>query len=172
MCEACTTGRARAQRHVVAVEGDVDVAERDLVADQLGDQLAQARGERGAAAMDADDGELLRGVLLDDLVRDAHERAPHVVAVEDDLLGFQPEPSWPHGTGLKERTLRSVAVSPTPRAAVCGALRLGGRGGARSLCTSSGAPRSGNGISIASKSRGTTVSGKTARASSRISRPP
>ena len=81
----------------------------DLLADELGNQLAQPRGQRGAAPVDADDGELLRGVLLGDLVRDPHERAPHVVAVEDDLLGFQPEPSWPHGTGLKdgaERTSR------------------------------------------------------------------
>ena len=36
--------------------------------------------------------------------------------------------------------------------------------------TSAGSPRSGNGTSIASKSRGTTVLGNTARASSRISR--
>jgi len=42
--------------------------------------------------------------------------------------------------------------------------------GSRSGLTSEGAPRSGNGTSIASKSRGTTVSGKIARASSRTSR--
>ena len=42
--------------------------------------------------------------------------------------------------------------------------------GSSSALTSSGSPRSGNGISIASKSRGTTVFAKTARASSRISR--
>ena len=42
--------------------------------------------------------------------------------------------------------------------------------GSSSALTSSGAPRSGNGISIASKSRGTTVFSKTARASSRMSR--
>jgi very-short-patch-repair endonuclease len=42
--------------------------------------------------------------------------------------------------------------------------------GSRSALTSAGSPRSGNGTSIASKSRGTTVSGKIARASSRTSR--
>ncbi len=42
--------------------------------------------------------------------------------------------------------------------------------GSRSALTSAGAPRSGNGTSIASKSRGTTVAGKLARASSRTSR--
>jgi hypothetical protein len=42
--------------------------------------------------------------------------------------------------------------------------------GSRSGLTSAGAPRSGNGTSIASKSRGTTVSGNTVRASSRTSR--
>ena len=38
--------------------------------------------------------------------------------------------------------------------------------------TRRGSPRSGNGISIVSKSRGSTVRSNTARASSRISRPP
>jgi hypothetical protein len=42
--------------------------------------------------------------------------------------------------------------------------------GSRSALTSAGSPRSGNGTSIASKSRGTTVAGNVARASSRTSR--
>ena len=43
MCEACTTGWALGLAHadVVAVEGDVDVAERDRLAHELGDQVAQ-----------------------------------------------------------------------------------------------------------------------------------
>src|SRR5207248_9084734 len=45
------------------------------------------------------------------------------------------------------------------------------RGGRAPLLTSRGAPRSGNGTSMRSKSRGTTVSGKTARASSASSGP-
>jgi hypothetical protein len=40
-----------------------------------------------ATPVDADQRDLPVGVLLDDLVRDPHERAPHVVLVEDDLSG-------------------------------------------------------------------------------------
>jgi hypothetical protein len=36
-------------------------------------------------------------------VCDARERAPHVIAVEDDLRVWHVCPSWPHRTGLKER---------------------------------------------------------------------
>ena len=43
------------------------------------------RREVGAAPVDPDEGDLAAGVLLDDLVRDPHERAPDVVLVEDDL---------------------------------------------------------------------------------------
>ncbi len=46
----------------------------------------------------------------------------------------------------------------------------GAGAGSRSALTSAGSPRSGNGTSIASKSRGTTVAGNVARASSRTSR--
>ena len=87
MCEACTTGCSRwAQAQVVAVEGDVDVAERDGLVGELGDERVEPGGEHRAAAVDADDGEVLAGGSLDDLVSDAHERAPDVLAVEDDLL--------------------------------------------------------------------------------------
>ena len=40
---------------VVAVEGDVDVADRQLGAGQLAEQGVQAAGEQGAAGVDADD---------------------------------------------------------------------------------------------------------------------
>ena len=94
----------RAQRQVVAVERDVDVAERDLVVQQVAHELVQALGEMGAAAVDADERDGPAGVLLDDLVRDAYERAADVVLVEDDdLLVGQAVPSWPLGTGLKGR---------------------------------------------------------------------
>ena len=76
---------------VVAVEGDVEVAERDLGAGQLADQGVQPAGEHRAAGVDPDQRQRLRaGVLLDDLVRDPHERAAQIVAVEDDLLGLVP----------------------------------------------------------------------------------
>jgi hypothetical protein len=83
-------GRRIAPGQVVAVEADVDVAERHRLADELGDQLAQPRGQHGAAAMDPDDrqagGRRRTGGLLDDLVRDAHQRPPYVLAIEDRLL--------------------------------------------------------------------------------------
>ena len=86
-------GRARddahrtARRDVVAVEGDVEVARRVLAAAELAEQLVDAGPEVGAAGVDADDGELRRaGVLLEDLVGDAHHRAPHLVGRQDDCL--------------------------------------------------------------------------------------
>jgi hypothetical protein len=73
---------------VVAVEGDVELAERDLRAGELGDPAAQALGERDAARVDADEGDALElGVALDDLVRDARQRALDVIGIEDSL-GF------------------------------------------------------------------------------------
>ena len=51
--------RAAAQRDVVAVEGDVEVAERHLEVMELGEQLPQPGGEHGAAGVDADEGELV-----------------------------------------------------------------------------------------------------------------
>ena len=87
--------------HVVAVERDVDVAERDLLVQQVADEPVQAGGEVRAAAVDAHEGDGAAVVLLDHLVRDAHERTADVVLVEDDLLIGQTVPSWPLGTGLK-----------------------------------------------------------------------
>ena len=69
---------------VVAVEGDVDVAPRHVGVEQVAHEPVQARGEMGAAAMDAHQRDVSVSVLLDDLVRDAHERAADVVLVEDD----------------------------------------------------------------------------------------
>ena len=79
-------GVDRAGAQVVAVEGDVDVAERDLVLEQVAHEAVQAVGEVGAAAVDADEGDRAARVLLHDLVRDPDERPAHVVLVEDDLL--------------------------------------------------------------------------------------
>ena len=85
MWEAWTVGWWR-RGDVVPVEGDVDVTERDRLADELGDQVTNALCEECAAPMDPDDREPGSARLLDDLVRDAHERAPHVLGVEDDLV--------------------------------------------------------------------------------------
>ena len=71
----------RAQPDVVAVEGDVHVPERDRLADQLGDEVANACGQHGATTVDPHDRDFLAARLLHDLVGDAHQGAPHVVAV-------------------------------------------------------------------------------------------
>ena len=97
---AGSTGRVR---HVVAVERDVDVPERDLFLQQLADEPVQPGGEMGAAAVDAHEGDGPAAVLLDHLVRDTHERAADVVLVEDDASVLATVPSWPLGTWLKGR---------------------------------------------------------------------
>jgi hypothetical protein len=80
--------RLGAATEIVAVERDVELAERDLGLEQVPQQPAQAPGEHRAAAVDPDDRHaIVVGVLLDDLVSDPHERAADVVAVEDDLVG-------------------------------------------------------------------------------------
>jgi hypothetical protein len=71
---------------VVAVEGDVDVAERDLGLEQVLDELVDPLCQVRTAPVDADKGYWAAGVLLHDLVRDAYERASDVVLVQDDAL--------------------------------------------------------------------------------------
>src|SRR3954449_7621464 len=63
----------------------------------------RGRGVGGCApsAVDAHEGDRATAVLLDHLMRDAHERAADVVLVEDDLRIGQHVPSWPLRTGLK-----------------------------------------------------------------------
>ena len=97
-------GRARPDAEVIAVEGDVDEAERHRLLEQLTGQSVQPPGEMGAAAVDADQRHRTVRVLLDNLVCDPHQRAANVIAVEDDRRGFQRAPSWPRGTGLKGPT--------------------------------------------------------------------
>ena len=73
-----------------------------VVVDKPGDQRVQPLGEMRAAAVDAHEGERPAGVLLDDLVRDAHQRPADVVLVEDDPAVFgHTVPSWPLRAGLK-----------------------------------------------------------------------
>ena len=69
--------------------------------EQVADELVQASGEMRAAAVDAHEGDGPAAVLLDHLMRDAHERAADVVLVENDLLIGQTVPSWPLWTWLK-----------------------------------------------------------------------
>ena len=86
ICVAWTTGASLRIDEVVAVEADVDERRAGPALEQVAEDRVQALGEHGAAALDADDREVLRAlVLLDDLVCDPHQGAPHVVPVEDDL---------------------------------------------------------------------------------------
>jgi hypothetical protein len=76
-----------AARQIVAVERDVDVAERHLGPGELADERVQAAGEDRTAGVDADQSDGVRPrVLLDDLVRDPHQRAAYLVAIEHDPL--------------------------------------------------------------------------------------
>src|SRR5690242_4556155 len=69
---------------VVAVEGDVELPERDLRATQLLDPLPQPLRERHAAGVDADERDPPQvGVALDDLVRDPGQRLRDRVGVEE-----------------------------------------------------------------------------------------
>jgi hypothetical protein len=79
---------AAAHLDVVAVEGDVQRAERDLVAGAIRDQSPQTLRERNASAVDADQRDAVElRVALDDLVGDPGERALDRLGVEESLLG-------------------------------------------------------------------------------------
>ena len=87
---------------VVTVEGDVDRAEPDLTAGELGDQVPEALRERDASSVDADERDSLEvGVALDDLVGDPRQAALDRLAVQQNLLGGN--------AGLAQR-LGSVSV--------------------------------------------------------------
>lgn len=74
---------------VVAVEADVQASERDLHPLDLLDGSGQMARQDVAAGDDAHDGEVLDAlVTLDDLVRDARERALDGGLVHDDRPGF------------------------------------------------------------------------------------
>ena len=78
MREECTTGWSPIGRDadVVAVEGDVDLAERHRRSGQLLDQRPQPPRHEGAAGVDADQRDPLAVRLrLHDLVGDPNERA-------------------------------------------------------------------------------------------------
>jgi hypothetical protein len=69
---------------VVAVKGDVELAEGDLGGAQLLDPAAQPLRERDAARVDADKRDLVEvGIALDDLVGDPRQRLGDCLGVED-----------------------------------------------------------------------------------------
>jgi hypothetical protein len=75
---------AAADVHVVAVEGDVELAERDPRRAQLLDAVPQALRERDSARMDPDERDPLEvAVALDDLVGDPRQCPRDRVGVED-----------------------------------------------------------------------------------------
>src|SRR5919204_3339515 len=75
---------------VVAMEGDVDLAEERRNARALLDQPAEPLRKRHAAGVDADERDLFEVlVALDDLVGDPGEGAPEALCVEQDLAGLQ-----------------------------------------------------------------------------------
>jgi len=77
---------ASAHVDVVAVKGDVELAERDLRAGELADPPAQPLCERHAARVDADQSDPRQlGVPLDDLVRDPGESPLDRLGIEDSL---------------------------------------------------------------------------------------
>src|SRR5439155_13619760 len=124
----------RAHVDVVAVEGDVELAQGELLARALLDEPAQALCERHAARVDADERDRLEVVVpLDDLVRDAGERPADALVVEQELRRAESSPSRvrhstpfrPHGTGLKGLTFRGSIGDRAGRSdfsLICGAL--------------------------------------------------
>jgi hypothetical protein len=75
--------------NVVAMEGDVELAEGDLGAAQLLDAAPQSLSDRHAAGVDPDERDSLEiRVALHDLVRDSRQRALDRLGIEDSL-GFR-----------------------------------------------------------------------------------
>ena len=94
---------------VVAVEGDVDGAERDLLPAPLLDQRGEPLRERDAAGVDADEREPAEVVVaLDDLVRDPRERAPEGLRVQQDLAQ-ECLTAWRSGRACSFRFLSGLA---------------------------------------------------------------
>ena len=75
------------RREVVAIEADVELAERHLRALDGLDLLGQALGEQVAARHDADERDVARALVgLEDLMRDARQRPLDLVCVHADGL--------------------------------------------------------------------------------------
>src|SRR5439155_7140685 len=72
----------RVPHQIVAVQGDVERAGRDVVIVDVLHRAGQPAGERHAARADADQRELLdTAIALDDFVRDPGQRTPHAIRV-------------------------------------------------------------------------------------------
>ena len=112
---------------VVAVEGDVELAERDVPAAELGDPTAQALRERHAARVDPDERNAVElRIAFDDLVRDPRQGPVDVLAVEQDLFALRVHHG--HARAGRSRAGRVIRNSfPASRDRVKGVL---GRAGA------------------------------------------
>src|SRR5262249_3676013 len=98
---------AAADGDVVAVEGDVDGAERRRDSGAFLDHAREPPRERDAPRLDSDQRDLVElGVALDDLVGDSGKGPSQPVGVEESLalsgrVRVHPTPFRPRWTGLK-----------------------------------------------------------------------
>ena len=114
-------GRLRRHPDVVAIERDVQDADRYLCALDRSDLAGEAEREVVAPVGDADQDQALGPLALHDLVSDPGKGSAHVVRAEDPAhTGTPPRageearrlyrigwlPSRPHGTGLKGEVQR------------------------------------------------------------------
>src|SRR5579862_137043 len=100
-----------ADMDVVAVKGDVELAQRELDPGALLDEPAQALGDRHAARVDTDERDVVEILVpFDDLVRDAAQRPRDRLGVEQKLrrradgMVRHSTPFRPRWTGLKGRS--------------------------------------------------------------------
>ena len=76
MSPGVTVGPRPVGRKIVAVKADVEHARIHRMLLDLRDQRAQPLGQRNAAALDADQPDVVAAIVLfDDLVRQPHQRA-------------------------------------------------------------------------------------------------
>ena len=132
--------------------------------EQLRDRSRSARGEHGAAAVDADDREAFAARSS----RRSRVRCAPACAARPRGRG-PPSRHVMHCPFLASRD-RVKGTARVRLAAGCGG-RPASRSSVQLARTCTGPPRSGNGSSTRSKSRGTIVRSNTARASSRSSPP-
>ena len=126
-------------REVVPVQRDVERADGGLGARRLRDRPREAPGERHAAGAHAHEGQLLHvGVALEDLVRDAGERAGHPARVHQGDAGQGGRMLTRRGRG-RQGPPEGPPLRAAPREAAAGSRRgPPGRRGRRRRSRSSG----------------------------------
>jgi hypothetical protein len=127
----CERRLAPTDGDVVAVEGDVDGAERGSDSGALLNQARQPPRERDAAGLDPDERDVLElGVALDDLVGDSRKGPRQPVGVEEGLplylagsAGGEAATARPWRGGARRAGGRTPRRPPPRRPAVAGRLR-------------------------------------------------